>query len=113
MKELREREQRAPEDINRDATWDRLMAQDGVDADAFPVHIYRYHCHGPYKGVRRRVILATYLCRQRERKTLHRQLDLVYAHVELNGEMLMRKNRRISNKDGTLMQQILWSDARR
>ena len=67
LKAQRDQEQRAPEDINRNATCDRLMAQDGVDTDIVPVPIDRDHSCVPQMGGRRRVIAATYFRRQRER----------------------------------------------
>ena len=81
------------------------MTQDGVNADAVPVPIDRYHGRGPQRGGRRRVIAATYLRgqRERERETLQLQLDLAYAHTELNGI-----NCRTRNKNGTLLQRISW-----
>ena len=84
MKARREQEQRSPEDINRDAIWDILMAQYGVDTDGTPIPIDRYHGRGPQIGGRMRVVAATSLCRQRERDTLQRQLDLAHAHAELH-----------------------------
>ena len=51
---------RAPENINRDSTWDILMVQDGVDTDAIPLSIDRDHGCGPQNGGRRRVKAATY-----------------------------------------------------
>ena len=59
------------------------MAHDGVDTNSVPVPIDRDHGHGPQRGGG--VLEATSLCRQRERETLQCQLDLVHAHVELNG----------------------------
>ena len=51
-----ERELRAPEDINIDATWDRLMTQNGVNTDAVTVPIEIDHGHRPQRGIRRHVI---------------------------------------------------------
>ena len=62
------------------------MAQDVVDTDAVPVPIDNYHCRAPQREVRRRVIAATSLRRQRERYTLQRYLDFAHMHAELNGE---------------------------
>ena len=85
LKAQREREQRDLEDINRDATWDRLMAQDGVDTDAVPIPIDRDHGRIPQRGGRRRVIAVTYFCRHREKENLQHQLELAHAHTKLNG----------------------------
>ena len=60
------------------------MAQDGVDTDAVPVPIDRDHV--PRRRIKRCVIAATSLCRQRDRKNLQRQSDLAHAHSELNGK---------------------------
>ena len=63
-------------------------------------------------GGRRRVIAETYLHRKREKETLQRQLDLAHVHADLNGEMLMRNNCRMKNKNGNLLQQSSWHNAR-
>ena len=62
------------------------MLQSGVDTGTVPVPIDRDHGCGPQRGGMLCVIAATYLHRQRERETQQSQLDLAYAHVELNGE---------------------------
>ena len=71
--------------MNRDVTRDRLMAQDGVNTDAVLVPIYRDHV--PWRGLVRRVIVATSICRQRDRDTQQRQLDLSHAHADINGKL--------------------------
>ena len=65
------------------------MVQDGVDNDTVPVPIDKDH--GPRGGGRRCVIAATYLCRQRYKETLQRQIDLAHAHTELNGKSVDKK----------------------
>ena len=108
MKEQREQEQRAQEDIQRDATWGRLMAQDGVDTDAAPVPIGRDQGRSPQREGRRRVIEATYLHRQKGRYTLKSHLELTHAHAELNGV-----NCRVRIKNGTPLKRSSWCNARR
>ena len=88
------------------------MVQDNVDTDSIPVPIYRDHGRGPQRWGRRLVIAATYIRRQKDRETLQRQLDLVHAHADLNGKKFMRKNRRMRNKNGTLMQRSFWCKTR-
>ena len=80
----RERKQRAPEDINRDTTWDRLMARDGVTTDTVPTLVDRYRGRISQRGGVG-VLATTCLHTQRERDTLHRQLDLAHAHADFNG----------------------------
>ena len=56
LKAQRDRERRDPEDINRDATLDRLMVQDDIDTDSAPVLIDRDTGRRPQRWGRRLVI---------------------------------------------------------
>ena len=85
LKAQREQKRRAPEDINIDATWDRLMVQNNVDTESVPVPIDSNHVRVPQRWGKRLVIVTTSLRRQRERDNLQRQLDLVHVNAELNG----------------------------
>ena len=62
------------------------MSYDGVVTDSVPIPVDRDHGHGPQRGGRRRVIVETSLCRQRDRETLQCQLDLAHVHTDLNVE---------------------------
>ena len=62
------------------------MALDGVNTDAVPIPVDGDHGHSPQRGGRRRAIAATFLCSQRKREILKRQLDLAHAHAKLNRE---------------------------
>ena len=62
------------------------MALDGINNDAVPIPVDRDHGHSPHRGGSRRVIAATFLCSQREREILQRQLDLAHAHTKINWE---------------------------
>ena len=81
------------------------MVQDDVDTDSIPVSIDRDHGRGPQRWGRRLVMAVNYLRRERDRDTLQRQLDLAHAHADINGRKFMRKNHRMRNNNGTLMQQ--------
>ena len=85
MKERREQERRAPDNVDIDVNWYRLMEYDGIDTEDLPVAIDRDNGHIPQRRERRRMIVATSLYRHRERETLQFQLDLAHAHAELNG----------------------------